>query len=108
MGQTKKQKIGQVEFIRNVAERSGLTRVEVRKVYDAMLEEILENVSKDIRVTFPNFGAFYASNHKGHYVQYGNRRIDDYVNLKFSATRKVNRILQTRRNEVMTKNKDCE
>lgn len=98
MKQTKK-KIGQVEFIQNVAKRSGLSKSDVRKVYDAILDEIVDNTANDVRITFPNFGAFYAIKHKGHHVQYGDVAISDYMNLKFSATRKVNQILQDRQSE---------
>lgn len=88
MRQTKK--IGQVEFIDRVAKRSGIKKDIVRTVFQAILHEIVENVTDNVRVTFSNFGSFYCGSHKGHHAQYGNRNIEDYVNLKFSAARGVN------------------
>lgn len=99
MGQTKN-KIGQVEFIENVANRSGVKKSDVRKVFKAMLDEILDNVTKNVRVTFSNFGSFYCGFHKGHHAQYGDCKIEDYVNLKFSAARGANRTLRENQKKV--------
>lgn len=97
------QRIFKGEFFRDVARATGLSAVEVEKVYDAAVAEILEAVSRGTAVVFPGLGRFYLQRHKGHTVQYGaqDQRIPDYSVLKFSATTTLNAKLdeKVRRNE---------
>jgi len=97
-------RVNRSDFIVRVAQRAGVDARLVTRVYDAMIEEIIQVVSEGSRLTLTGFGKFYPQRHKGHRVQRVNEDgrlqgtdvpeiVDDYAVLKFSATRAVNRRL---------------
>lgn len=97
-------RVNRSEFVARVAQRAGVDAQLVARVYDAMIEEIIQVVSQGCRLTLTGFGKFYPQRHKGHRVQRVNEEgrlqgtevpetVDDYAVLKFSATRAVNRRL---------------
>ncbi|WP_439593529.1 HU family DNA-binding protein [Microbacterium sp.] len=91
-------RVSKREFVQRVARRGSLPLPVTQQVYDAIIEELIELVSKGNKVTLTGFGKFYPQEHKGHRVRFadvdGPSQIDDYTVLKFSATRAVNRSVQ--------------
>lgn len=86
-------------FLLRVARRSGEDSGTVKRVYAAMVEELLSIVRRGDFLMLTGFGKFYPQPHHGHRVQFAKNRdgsphvIEDYTVLKFSATRNVNRSL---------------
>lgn len=86
-------------FLSRVAKRSGVKLVTVKAVYSAMVDELLDVVRRGDSLMLTSFGKFYPQPHHGHRVQFAKDRkgdpkvIEDYMVLKFSATRDVNRSL---------------
>lgn len=101
-------RVNRSEYVARVARRAGVPVRVATTVYDAMIEEILDIVAEGNRLTLTGFGKFYPQEHKGHRVRgvdedgklaevaEGQKVIDDYAVLKFSATREVNRSLGER------------
>lgn len=91
-------RVSKREFVQRVARRGNLPLPVAQQVYDALIEELIDLVSKGNNVTLTGFGKFYPQEHKGHRVRFadadGSSQIDDYTVLKFSATRAVNRSVQ--------------
>jgi nucleoid DNA-binding protein len=91
-------RVNKREFLQRVARRGSLPLPVATHVYDALIEELIDLVSKGNTVTLTGFGRFYPQEHKGHSVRFadgdGSSQIDDYTVLKFSATRAVNRSVQ--------------
>lgn len=93
---TDQNRVSKKKFISAVAKRSGYPVRVVTLVYDAAIAELLDVVKRGDQLMLTGFGRFYGQKHKGHRVQFaddGQKRIDDYSVLKFSATRDVNRQL---------------
>ncbi len=93
-------RVSKREFLQRVSQRSGVNPRATQMVYDAFIEEILDQVKEGNRVTLTGFGKFYLQQHKGHRVRVegkfkeGSRemkKVDDYAVLKFSATRSLDR-----------------
>lgn len=88
-------RVSKREFVQRVARRGNLPLRVTQQAYDALIEELIDLVSKGNKVTLTGFGKFYPQEHKGHRVRFGDgdgsSEIDDYTVLKFSATRAVNR-----------------
>lgn len=92
------------EFVQRAARRGGIPLTTMQKAYDSIVEELLDLVGKGNRVTLTGFGRFYPQPHKGHTVQTKitkdkkgageSKQVDDYVVLKFSATRDVNKSIK--------------
>lgn len=82
------------EFLSRVAARSGESEQCVSEVYDALLEVLMEAVRAEETVVLFGFGRFYRQFHKGHKAGFGREDVDDYVVLKFSASRILNRWLE--------------
>lgn len=91
-------RVSKREFVQRVARRGNLPLRVTQQAYDALIEELIDLVSKGNKVTLTGFGKFYAQEHKGHRVRFadgdGPSEIDDYTVLKFSATRAVNRSVE--------------
>lgn len=83
------------EFIARVAERSGWPLATVSSVYEAIFGELTDVLYEGRSVVLTGFGRFYPQVHKGHKVQFGQREVDPYRIVKFSASRRVNRLLDT-------------
>jgi nucleoid DNA-binding protein len=90
-----RQRISKREFISRVAERSGWPIKTVSSVYEGILDELLDAVSHGETVGLTGFGRFYRQTHRGHKVHFGQSEVDDYSVLKFSASRIVNRKLES-------------
>lgn len=80
-------------FLIRVAQRVDLPLQVVVEVYEALVTELREAVTKGETVVLMSFGRFYRQDHKGHKVRFGRKRIDAYPVLKFSASRVINRQL---------------
>lgn len=93
METTPRGRISKREFISRVAIRSELPISTVSAVYEALLEELTNAVYMGETVVLTGFGRFYRQAHKGHKVRFGKKDVDDYVVLKFSASRSINRQL---------------
>lgn len=90
-------RVSKREYISRIARRTGQPVRTVSEVYEAGLAELMEIIINGDRLMLTGFGSFYPQEHKGHRVQFagraGEKVIDDYSVLKFSATRDVNRRL---------------
>lgn|SRR5699024_2117074 len=62
------------------------TRKIVSKIYDAMIDELLDVVSSGGSLMLTGFGRFYCLEHKGHKVRFGKDSVPNYPVLKFSAS----------------------
>ena len=94
--QQEQQRVSKREFLARVSSRSRIPLRTVTRVYDTVMEELMETMTRGDQLMLTGFGKFYPQAHKGHRVQFaenGTEEIDDYRVLKFSATRSVNRSL---------------
>lgn len=90
------QRISKRAFLAHVAGRSQIPAKTVNRVYDTILDELMDIMRRGDQLMLTGFGKFYPQAHKGHRVQFadgGSEAIDDYFVLKFSATRSVNKAL---------------
>jgi nucleoid DNA-binding protein len=90
------QRISKRAFLAHVAGRSQIPVKTVNRVYDTILDELMDIMRRGDQLMLTGFGKFYPQAHKGHRVQFadgGSEAIDDYFVLKFSATRSVNKAL---------------
>lgn len=87
-------RVSKREFLARVSSSSGMPLKTVSRVYDEILDELLDTMRRNEALMLTGFGKFYPQAHKGHRVQFaGDGAIDDYQVLKFSATRAVNKSL---------------
>lgn len=89
-------RVSKREFLAQVSANSSIPLKTVNRVYDAILDELLDTMRRGDALMLTGFGKFYRHKHKGHRVQFaegGSTAIDDYSVLKFSATRTVNKSL---------------
>lgn len=89
-------RVSKREFLAKVSTRSNIPIKTVNRVYDTILDELLDTMRRGDQLMLTGFGKFYPQAHKGHRVQFadgGAKAIDDYFVLKFSATRDVNKSL---------------
>jgi DNA-binding protein HU-beta len=89
-------RVSKREFLSQVSATSDIPLRTVNRVYDTILDELLETMRRGDALMLTGFGKFYPQAHKGHRVQFaddGDNAIDDYFVLKFSATRAVNKSL---------------
>jgi nucleoid DNA-binding protein len=93
MGTTEHSRISKREFISRVAVRGDFPIRVVSEVYEALLGELTDAAGRGETVVLTGFGRFYRQAHKGHKVRFGKDDVDDYLVLKFSASRSVNRRL---------------
>lgn len=84
-------KIYATQFLREVAKKSGVKYKITKDVYDAMIEVLLTNLENDVYVQLRNFGSFYTHIHKGHPIQFNEKKkaISDYRVVKFSPAIKT-------------------
>lgn len=90
-------RISKKQFLADVARKCGIHEQIVLEVYDAIVENIFDELTKGYNVSLAGFGLFYVQKHKGHPVQFngGNdKNVDDYLVLKFSASKNSNRRLR--------------
>ena len=64
-------RVSKREFFQRVARRGNLPLRVTQQVYDALIEELIDLVSKGNKVTLTGFGKFYPLEHKGHRVRFG-------------------------------------
>lgn len=89
-------RVSKREFLAQVSATSEIPLRTVTRVYDEILDELLETMRRGDALMLTGFGKFYPQSHAGHRVQFaggGGKAIDDYFVLKFSATRAVNKSL---------------
>lgn len=89
-------RVSKREFLAQVANSADIPLRTVSRVYDAMLAEMMDTMRRGDQLMLTGFGKFYPQAHKGHRVQFaedGSKEIPDYLVLKFSATRSVNKAL---------------
>lgn len=89
-----RQRISKREFISRVSASSSLPMRTVGRVYESVLSELVKAVRARETVVLTGFGRFYLQDHKGHKVRFGQRDIEDYPVLKFSASPGLNRNLR--------------
>lgn len=95
MGTTGHPRINKREFISMVAGRSGQSIRLVSEVYESLIGELTDAVRRGDTVVLTGFGRFCRQTHKGHKVRFGKADVDDYSVLKFSASRSINRRLES-------------
>ncbi|MUU73492.1 HU family DNA-binding protein [Pseudarthrobacter sp. GA104] len=88
-------RISKREFISKVASRSGQPIRIVSEVYESLIGELTDSVRRGDIVMLTGFGRFCRQTHKGHKVRFGKKDVDDYSVLKFSASRSINRRLDS-------------
>lgn len=83
-----KQKVNRNDFLKRVAESTGLSAATVKTVYDAMVDEIQSVVCSGKELSLTGFGVFVLKPHKGHPVQFDSSsdKVHDYVVLKFAPS----------------------
>ncbi|MFB7917069.1 HU family DNA-binding protein [Streptomyces sp. NPDC056061] len=91
---TESPRVSKREFISRVAARSGQPAEVVEQVYGVLIGELTSAVGAGETVVLAGFGRFYRQTHKGHKVRFGKKDVGDYLVLKFSASRVVNRGLE--------------
>ncbi|MFJ2662585.1 HU family DNA-binding protein [Arthrobacter koreensis] len=94
--QSDQQRVSKREFLAQVSGNSDIPLKTVTRVYDAILDELLDTMRRGDELMLTGFGKFSRHTHKGHRVQFakgGSSVIDDYSVLKFSAARTVNKSL---------------
>ncbi len=82
-------KITRADFIKYVSTQLDVNEDFTRLVCDSIIDSIIELSKEGYTISFPNFGKFKATEHKGHPVQYSeqNDSIGDYKVLKFYASK---------------------
>ena len=83
-----KDKVNKNEFIDRVAKKADVSVGDVRKVYDAIVDEIVDVLCDDKSLSLTGFGMFALKSHKGHPVQFEAKqdKVDDYVVMRFTAS----------------------
>lgn len=94
-------RINKREFISRIAVRSGQPVRVVSEVYESLVEELTDAVRDGDAVVLTGVGRFYRQAHKGHKVRFGKQDVDDYSVLKFSASRSMNRRLDSDDGEIV-------
>lgn len=71
---------------------TNLSDEDIRSIWDIMQKNILKHMRDGKEVLFTGFGNFFLQKHAGHPIQFdsGKSKIEDYVNLKFTASNKLN------------------
>lgn len=90
-------RVSKKQFLADVARRCGIHEQIVIEVYDAIVDNMFDELAKGHNVSLAGFGLFYAQKHKGHPVQFNSdkgKTVDDYFVLKFSASKNSNRRLR--------------
>ncbi|UJW28856.1 HU family DNA-binding protein [Saccharothrix sp. AJ9571] len=108
MGSTEHPRISKREFISRVATRSKLPIRVVNDVYEALFGELTSAISDGEKVVLTGFGRFYLQAHKGHKVRFGGKAVNDYSVLKFSASRNLNRRLESTEGRDLVRPRTCE
>lgn len=87
-------RVNRSEILANVVERTGFSLSDVKSVYDAFLDEVIDKSVKGNTVVLNGFGTFYVQSHKGHPIRFESFRhkgeIEDYLVFKFSASHSMN------------------
>lgn len=93
------------EFLRHAARRADLPQATMLTAYEAIVEELVEQIGQGNQVTLMGFGKFYPLIHRGHLARSGNdyERIPDYPVMKFSATKDLNKSLRERSSDLTIK-----
>ena len=83
-----KHKVNKNEFLKSVANKTGVPMPTVKTVYNAIVEEIRSVVCKDDYLSLTGFGTSALKKHKGHPVQFEAKtdKVKDYEVLKFAAS----------------------
>lgn len=87
-------RVNRSEILANVAERTGFALPDVKAVYEAFLDEVIDQSVGGNTVVLNGFGTFYVQSHKGHPIRFESFRhkgaIEDYLVFKFSASHSMN------------------
>lgn len=87
-------RVNRSEILANVAERTGFALSDVKSVYDALLDEVIDKSVEGNTVVLNGFGTFYVQSHKGHPIRFESFRhkgaLEDYLVFKFSASHSMN------------------
>lgn len=91
-------RVSKKQFLADVARRCGIHEQIVIEVYDAIVDNMFDELMQGHNVSLAGFGLFYVQKHRGHPVQFNggrdNKTVDDYLVLKFSASKNSNRRLR--------------
>ena len=81
-------KVNKSEFLKSIAEKTGVPLATVKTVYTGIVDEIRTVVCNNDYLSLTGFGAFMLKSHKGHPVQFESRteKVQDYEVLKFAAS----------------------
>lgn len=64
---TKKDRITKSDIVASVAEKLGIPKTQAKKVLDAMVEVMIENIANGVKVNLTGFGAFELRESKARY-----------------------------------------
>ncbi len=83
-----KGKVNKNEFIERIAKSNHIDQNQVKKVYDAIINELVDVLCEDKSLSLTGFGMFSLKSHKGHPVQFEAKKdkVDDYVVMRFTAS----------------------
>lgn len=83
------------ELLQIVSNESEIDIDTTRKVYEAFIDALVDKLMDGYRIGLTGFGTFYLQRHKGHPVQFDDKKtaIDDYNVMKFSASGLIKRRL---------------
>lgn len=74
-------------LVEDVAQQTGLTKVDVERTMKAIQDSVIEAVSQGMRVTLPNFVSFFPSYRNGRTME--NPKTGKQVNVREKRTVKV-------------------
>lgn len=103
-------KVNKSKFLAYVAAKNGMSITDVTKVFDSIVDGIMELTGDGHELSLTGFGVFTVKTHKGHPVQFGaingkRPNVKDYAVLKYSASDVLNRQIRERRGD-LTENED--
>lgn len=83
------------QLLQSVSKESNVELSVVKVVYKSMIKNITKELLTGHKVGLTGFGSFYLQKHKGHPVQFDNKKsfIDDYNVVKFTASGPVKKMV---------------
>jgi len=91
-------RVNRSEVFHDVSEKTGFTPAEIRTMYSALVDSIIEHSLRGDTVIMNGFGVFYVQKHKGHPISFrsmnGEDVLEDYLVFKFSASHSMNERLR--------------
>lgn len=87
MGEPDSTKLTKRQFITKIYRKTGYTREMSKKIYDAFMNTLLDELFAGNEVILTGFGTFSLKPHKGHKVRFSEKgEISDYLILKFTTS----------------------